>query len=317
MLSVRPAKSRGGFTLLEILVAMAILAFVSIFTAQSIQTALKNRAKIQGEIDEVSALRDALKIMENDINHAFNHKDINISLYNETAKAWNKKIEEAKAKAQGGAPKQPQPDAPKHGDPTSNPTTDPLPPGADPYANLEPMRLRTEVILTHFVGTPEKLDFTSLSNVRISSEERTSDQAEIGYSLKSCRSRSDREKSSQCLIRRVSTLIDDNIEEGGEETPLLENVTKLEFRYLGFVSPTEWVKDWYSNERGDERTRNAFPYAVEVTIEVQDKNSEKKSKPLRMTLVAAIRNPNNPQKKEEGAADATGSGQPAGQPGGP
>lgn len=287
--------TKRGFTLLEVLIAMAILAFVSLFTAESIRKALQNRQKIQAEIESVSAVRDALKVMENDINRAFNHRDVNIQLYNETAKERNKKIDEAKGKS--GQPVQPT--TPPPSPPTTPP---PAPAGADPYASMEPMKLKEEKILTHFMGEQEGLNFSSLSNARISSEERTSDQAEIGYRLKECRSRADRKRSTRCLFRRVATLIDDDILLGGEETPLVEDVQKLEFRYLGAVSPTEWVANWYTNERGDDRTKNVFPFAVEVTIEVQNKE-DKASKPVRMTMVAGIRNPNNPPPKPQVGPD--------------
>lgn len=290
--------NRRGFTLLEIIIAISILAFVSLFTAQAIQKALSNRAKVQGDIERVSAVRDALKVMESDINKAFNHTDINIQLYNETAKERNKKIEEAKAK--GGA-----------GNITTtpgNPTTGS--PAADPYASMEPLKLKEEKRVTHFIGESGSLDFSSLSNARISSEERTSDQAEIGYSLKDCKSRADRNRSTKCLVRRIATVIDADIQAGGEETNLVEDVTKLEFRYLGPPDATQWLDSWYTNERGDDRTRGIFPYAVEVTLEVHN-TSDKLARPVRMTMVAAIRNPNNPAKKE-GDPNA-----PPGTPGGP
>ncbi|MGE0762065.1 MAG: type II secretion system protein GspJ [Bdellovibrionales bacterium] len=297
-----------GFTLLEILIAMAILAFVTIFTAQSISTALRNRTKIQGEIDRVGTVRDALKVMENDINKAFHHNDINIALYNAAAKERNRKIEEAKKGGSGamttGSPA---------GGGTTTTTGGVTTPTQNPYALMEPLKLKEEKILTQFMGEAEKLDFTSLSNARISSEERSSDQAEIGYFLKDCKSRRDRKKSSRCLYRRVSTIIDDDVTTGGDETALIENVQKLEFRYLGPPSPPEWINLWLTNDRGDDRTKNVFPYAVEVTLEVHDVEN-KTAKPVRMTMVAGIRNPNNKDKNAEAEAQSAAA---AGMPSGP
>lgn len=287
-----------GFTLLEIIIAISILAFVSLFTAQSIQRALANRTKVQGEIERVSGVRDALKVMESDINRAFNHTDINIQLYNETAKERNKKIEEAKNK--GGA-----------GNITTTPgavTTGT--PASDPYAGMEPLKLKEEKKVTHFMGERESLNLSTLSNARISSEERTSDQAEVGYSVMDCKSRADRSRGTKCLVRRVATVIDADILTGGEETNLVEDVTKLEFRYLGPNDPTQWVDSWYTNDRGDDKTRGIFPYAVEVTLEVHN-TSDPLAKPVRMTMVAAIRNPNNPAKK------AVDPNLPPGTPGAP
>ena len=79
----KPLPSVRGFTLIEIIIAMFILAFLSVFTVQAIQNALKTKTKIQGEIDRNSTLRDALRIMERDINMAFNYHDAYIQLYNQ------------------------------------------------------------------------------------------------------------------------------------------------------------------------------------------------------------------------------------------
>lgn len=75
---------------------------------------------------------------------------------------------------------------------------------------------------------------------------------------------------------------------------MLENVQKFELRYLGPGHEKEWIDTWDSTEKGDVTTKGKFPYAVEITIEVQDKSSNSKDKPLRMTIVASVRNPNNP-----------------------
>ncbi len=289
--------SQRGFTLLEILIAVAILAFITAFTAQSIGTALRNRTKIQKEIDQVGSVREALKVMENDINRAFNFRDINIALYNETAKERNKKIEAAKAKGT------PPPATPPGGTPPAGGAPPPTP---DPYANMEPLKLKEEKVLTQFMGEADRLDFTALANARISSEERTSDQAEVGYTLGECKSRKERGKSSRCLMRRISPFIDDDVTEGGESTALLENVTRLEFRYLGGEDTTEWKKTWLTNERADEKNKGIFPNAVEVTIEVQN-TEDKSGKPTRMTLVASVRNPNNPPPKADPALGEEGA----------
>lgn len=299
-----------GFTLLEVLIAMAILSFVTIFTAQAISTALKNRTKIQSDIDRGATLRDALRVIENDINKAFHHHDINIELYNSAARERNRKIEEAKAGSQpngtpgsppaGGSP------APPTG-PTDGSSTIPT---QNPYANMEPLKLKEEKLVTQFLGESEKLDFTTLSNARFSSEDRTSDQAEVGYYLKDCKSRKDRKVSSKCLIRRISPILDAETSNGGEDTALLEHVTKLSFKYLGPPAGSEWTNRWTTNDPGDDRTRDIFPYAVEVSIEITppSEDPKQKPKPLAMTIVAGIRNPNN---KDKTATDTqSGDGTP-------
>ncbi len=274
----------SGFTLLEVLIAVVILAFISVFTVQSIQRALRDKARITRDIDRLSEVRGALRVMERDINMAFNYRDANIELFNQAQKArQNKKA--------GGGTKDPGGKAP------------PPPPTPPPPGTAEEFALKKEVRLTQFIGTGEELHFTSRSHVRTHTNQIAGDQAEIGYSVKSCKSRGNLSESSNCLWRRINPYIDDKVEEGGVETALLENVVTFELRYLG-PETEDWVTAWSSGEGADDSTRDKFPHAVEVTIETQNTKIAN-SKATRMTMVAAIRNPNNPKPppKTEGEAD--------------
>jgi prepilin-type N-terminal cleavage/methylation domain-containing protein len=268
-----------GFTLLEVMIAIVLLSFLSIFTSQSISRAIRSKEKIQKDLDKYSSVRDSLKVMERDINNAFNFQDFNAKLFNLSLK---ERAQMAKSQPAG----QPQPGQP------------PVQPGVNP-ANLpqnqfvEKYKQKVEWNYSVFNGEKAALDFAALSNVRMTEDDQVSQQAEIGYHLKSCRRRAQQNQSSNCLWRRVAPIIDDDPLKGGEETVLLENVETFSLRYLGPGKEKEWVDTWISGERGDALTKGKFPYAVEITIEVKDKNIEK-DKPLRMTIVAAIRNPNNP-----------------------
>ena len=74
------SKSAAGFTLLELLLAMSLMAFLSVMTMQSIQRALKTKAKLQKNIDLQSSIRDALRVMERDIQLAFHYRLYGASL---------------------------------------------------------------------------------------------------------------------------------------------------------------------------------------------------------------------------------------------
>jgi hypothetical protein len=103
-------------------------------------------------------------------------------------------------------------------------------------------------------------------------------------------------------------VIDDKIDEGGTKQVLLDNVNSLKLRYIGPENEQEWRQDWMSDDRGDAVTKNKFPYAVEITLEIQEKTE--KSKPLAMTVVAQLSFPNNQktteEKAEESVEDKTG-----------
>jgi prepilin-type N-terminal cleavage/methylation domain-containing protein len=284
-----------GFTLLEVIIAMMIMAFMSLFTVQAIQQALKTKTKVQREIDKSATLRDALRIMERDINMAFNYRDSSIELYNQAQLERRKRMK---------TPQNQQPAKDANGNPITPPGgSSGGPPGTNsPQLSEEQInertKLKVEKIYTQFIGEPTSLDFTTLSNVRMTEDSQVSSQAEIGYHLKSCRRRSTQGQSSQCLWRRVSNVIHDDITKSGEETVLLENVSDFKLRYLGVGHEEEWLDSWITTERGTEQSKGNFPYAVEVTIAVKDQDT--KDKELRMTMVAAIRNPNNKKKEQPG-----------------
>jgi prepilin-type N-terminal cleavage/methylation domain-containing protein len=277
-----------GFTLIEIVVAVAILAVLCLMTAQSIQRAVKTKVKIEKDIDRVSVVREALKVMERDINLAFNYRDINVDLYNAVGAA---------RQAAATTTNQPQAGTTTPGQP-AQPT--------QPQPAISPFVPKKQILLTQFLGSEKELYLTSLSNVRTQADVQESDQAAIGYFLKDCTNWINKSWHSNCLIRRVNPILTDDITKGGVETPLLENVTRFELRYLGPNHEKEWIKDWMSDgKNGDDTTKTKFPYAVEITIETRNKNIEN-DKPTLMTWVAALRFPNNPEPSASASPNPAG-----------
>ncbi|MCB0411552.1 MAG: prepilin-type N-terminal cleavage/methylation domain-containing protein [Bdellovibrionales bacterium] len=287
-----------GFTLIEIVVAIAILAVLSFYTAQSIQRAVQSKVKIQGDIERTSTLRSAIRVIEKDIQMAFNYRDPNIELHNRAGKERDKQKASDKAKGKGKSDD-------TSGAGPSEASGEGTPGSAEPFKPIE------EKILTQFAGTEETINFTSRNNFRTQADSQMSDEMEVGYYVEDCRKRSNSSISTKCLMRRTSNIIDDQIEDGGDSVALIEDVTRFKLRYLGYQENAEWQSQWRSDQGGDDVTKDHFPIAVEVTIEVQDKTKEK-SKPTSMTIVAEIRNPNNPIKEE--GADGQNQGEPA--PGG-
>lgn len=267
-----------------------LLATISIFTSQAIQRALAAKTKVQKDIDKNALLRDALKVMERDINLAFNYRDIYAQLYNQAQDERRKAAQNSQVQNPGSS---------STGIPPTPPRAPTAPPPPLSEADAAKYKHKEIKVWTQFIGEPEQMSFTSLSNIRMMEDSPISSQAEIGYHIKSCRRRSTQEQSSKCLWRRVSNYIHEDITKEGEETVLLENITEFKLRYLGPGREEEWVDTWMSNERGDDMTKSKFPYAVEITIEVKDPNPAAKDKSLRMTTVASIRNPNNPPPKTQ------------------
>lgn len=75
-----------GLTLLEVLITLAILSVLMLFANRSIQSGIASKVKIQEQVDQMGRLRDALRIMEKDINLAFHYRDIETELQTEVKK---------------------------------------------------------------------------------------------------------------------------------------------------------------------------------------------------------------------------------------
>lgn len=116
------------------------------------------------------------------------------------------------------------------------------------------------------------------------------DFVEVGYRLRSCK-RPGSEESSTCLVRRLSTLVDTKVTEGGDETVLLEGVTEFSLRYIGKDLP-DWVQAW-NGVSGDPNVRNRFPELVEVSLSVRHV-SRGVPRNISMQIIAAPRLVNNP-----------------------
>jgi general secretion pathway protein J len=244
----------NGFTLLEIIIAITILAIISTLTATNIQKSVKFKAKLDLDLADYAAVRDALAIISEDINKAFHWVDINEELK-------KKMISEAAAKGQP-------------------------PPFATPIpGSVTAQTIPTEK-LTAFVGDKESLYLTTLSHQRTRIDSAESDQAKIGYYIKEVKSMHDG-KPTKALIRRESIILDDDVTKGGTETLLLENIKLLKFRYLG-GDEKDWLDEWKSTSSIDSKFSNKFPEAVEISIE-----TERDKRNVKLATVAAVHSPNN------------------------
>lgn len=262
----------SGFTLLEVILAITILATMAVISTQALTRALKARTKIQAEVDDVSALRDSLRMIRSDINLAFHHRD------------FEKEMQDIATK------------------PVS-PTTTPFG-GGNPAEPQGPQRqTRRYDPTTQFIGDESQVNFVTLNSGRMSSAVIQADFVEVGYSLKSCNNLTTN-KASSCLYRRVQNIIDEDVKTGGNEIVMLENVSEFKLRYIG-ETKQDWVNEWNSsNSATDGGTRGRFPESVEVSLGIE-REFEGKPKSYSMQLVIPIHFPNNPPR---GGSSGTGAG---------
>ena len=265
----------SGFTLIEIMVALLILSVLTMLTAQSYKAAIDNRNFVSKEISRDAQLADTLRIMRNDIAAAFHYQNIFCKMDQDLASGGTNPNAAA-------APAQNQPFTGGFGNgqqasPSGSPS--PCPPA-----------------VTGFVGSTDSLYFTSLSNTRTLRDSQESDQAKVGYFLKSCKSHATKSQT-QCLYRAISPLLDEKIETPGPESLLLENVEEFKLRYLG-PKHEDYLDEWKtataaSAGGSDDVAKVNFPYAVEITLTILDKGNPKE-KPLTQTVLAPNYFVNNP-----------------------
>ncbi len=264
--------SKKAFTLLEVILAITILATMALVTTQALTRALKARTKIQAEVDDVSGLRDSLRMIRSDINLAFHHRD------------FEKELQDIATKS-------------------ASPTT--TAPGAVDGAQGPPRQTRRYDPTTDFVGDETTVNFVTLNSGRLSSAVVQADFIEVGYSLKSCNNLTTN-KSSSCLYRRVQNIIDEDVKAGGNEIVMLENVSEFKLRYIG-ETKQDWVNEWNSSRSAvDGGTRGRFPDSVEVSLAIE-REFEGKQKTYSMQLVVPVHFPNNPARSGGGTPNTFGA----------
>lgn len=276
--------NKRGFTLVETIITLMIMAVLTIMAARTIQQAFRARTKIQNQIDQISQVKDTLRLMERDINLAYHHLD------------FQKELADELAKTQKPPPNQGNP----NGNLLSPPPPPPLQPGNQPGVPSNNPFLKTENRVsptTQFYAKESEMHFVTMNTVRLIKDSPQADFGEISYYVDTCKFRPDKKfESGKCLFRRTSPLVDKEPTKGGSSTQLLTDVTEFNLRFYSLIQK-DWRKDWNSKEEaGDNNTKNRYPEAIEVNLTVEpppkDPKTEKKKK-ISLQLVIPIHFPNN------------------------
>ncbi|PWU17232.1 MAG: general secretion pathway protein GspJ [Bdellovibrio sp.] len=262
-----------GFTMLEILIVLALLSFLTINIAVTIRNGFKTRIKVQQQVEDMSQVRDALRVIQRDLSQAFHYRDLEEEFRAELKKATTGGTS-AVAGIAGSAP----------------------PP--DPKEQERKQNRQNPV--TQFVGHDNEMYFATENGSRMSADLKQADFIKVGYSLRSCR-RPGSEESSQCVIRKSSPFVEGDITRGGVDVVLISDVSEFKLRYFG-NGKQDWVTDWDSTA-SDSVTQNAYPAVVEVSLAIE-RGKEKKKK-IFMQSIVEIHFPNNEEKS--GAAHTTPS----------
>ncbi|MCE3010991.1 MAG: GspJ family type II secretion system protein [Proteobacteria bacterium] len=284
--------NKKGFTLLEIMIVLAIMATLAVLAAQSLQQSVNSKIKVQKNIDEMSRVRDALKIIEKDINLAFHYRDLEQEM-NILIREKRKTL--CLGQTSGSTTTTLQPGTPPP-TPSGATATNKCPPldtngctgPEDPLCKKSEARLSPT---TEFKGNEHEISFATLNSGRTSEGIAQADYLKVGYSVRNCKPPGQTEMSTRCLLRRSSSWLEGDITRGGEETILLSNIEEFSLRYLGQGSQ-DWISEWDSAQ-GDAVSKGKYPDLVEISLTTAEGEGDRKKK-ISMQIVAQVRFTNPP-----------------------
>lgn len=275
--------SSKGFTLIEVMISVVIMAVLSLLTYQAIRTASQNRGKVQELLRNEAKLGDALRVLEHDVSRAFHYRNIHFEVLSASRKELQRANQQPGGNNQGSDGQQNQ-----------------VTPSEALSASLQ-APLRPPPNYSGFVGDEASLYLTTLSNYRTLSDVPQSDQLTVGYWLDECPRREGSNPVGKCLLRSQKYFLERDIEKVGDVDVVVENVQMLKFRYFG-LGQDDWVDRWSSIETGEDFSRNKFPLAVEISLSLYtaDEPAPGQTAPptLQRTIIVPIRFPNNPEGSE-------------------
>lgn len=244
MRSDKTSKLTSGFTLIEMMIAMTILAFIALAVYNNTVQTYKLRDNVEQEGDFFNALRVTLDLMGRDIGQMYSPKIA--ALPGESGKAQSNTQQNSTGTfASNGA------------------SADPTEFWGSPINQfgVRPSRLQ---------GEATKLMFVSNGHMRLFRDSHESDFAKITYALEEDSDKANSRKTT--LVKRENTAAFDDEEKKEDEVryPLLTNVKKLEFSFLD-GEKDQWHPRW---DTASADHKDKFPDVIQVTIEVNYPNSE-------------------------------------------
>jgi general secretion pathway protein J len=201
---------RRGFTLLEIIVAVAITAAIGATIAAAFTSGFRAKEMVESEAEQYRGLRTSFDRMVREIGAAFVSDRYDVRRYRD------------------------QSDRP-----------------------------------TNFIGSRDRLVFTSLAHQRLYADAKESDQMVVEYSVKTS-TKKGTAHSQQDLMRRENPNVygEDKMERGGAEEVLLEDVKRIEFSYWD-SDQKDWVNDWDTRKL---EKKSILPTRVRFTVVRSDES---------------------------------------------
>lgn len=249
MRSNSPRNSESGFTLLEVLIAICILSFISVGIYQAVSETFKIRESISTEGDFYNGIRLSMNILQRDLT----------LLYSPISQL-------PKPKPVGspppGVPAQPVSQL----QPSISAEALQLDPNLGQLTDFwEPAMNASGIRLSRFVGTDNKITFISNSHLRVYKDSSESEFARITYEF----IQDDQDKEFKMLVKTENTdtfnLETRSSDPFSRTYPLLHGVRTFKFRFYR-KDKDEWGPSWDTDK---DEFRYMYPDIVELTLEVQ------------------------------------------------
>lgn len=229
-----PAPNKG-FTIVEIMLAIALLATITALTWSSISSMYRTRDLIELRTERYQVMRIAMDRMTTEIGSAY-----------------------MAGEQFGGEPL---------------PGEEFVEPANEEEAEAALAAALTEPIQFGMIARDDELNFTSFAHLRTVEGERASHHAEIGYFVRTARS--DDGDMVKKLMRREDTTPDDDITRGGVIYTMYEDIESIQFEYwdpgsvelgtLEEIAQGRWVKSWDTTQR---EHAGRLPQRVRITLEL-------------------------------------------------
>ncbi len=260
MVSARKKQSlrerTAGFTLLEVLISITILIFISLAIYQSMTQTFRMRDVLIREGDFYNGIRLSMGLVERDLN----------MLFSPVAYLPPK----PKTPQRPGFPGQPggfgqQPGA-------QPPTQDELETAAELGKLTDfwlPSTVKTGVRLSRFVGEEQKMSFITSSHQRLYKDRPESEFVKVTYELREEKDEDYRLEGARTLVKIVDTNVFDDEEKKDtwkKAYYILPGVKTMTFRYFR-RDKKSWQNKW-DNGKTDDDLNGKYPDLVEIKIEV-------------------------------------------------
>ncbi|MBA2664197.1 MAG: prepilin-type N-terminal cleavage/methylation domain-containing protein [Bradymonadaceae bacterium] len=231
----RRAGAAAGFTLVEVLIAVSIMAAITVVVWASVSNMFETRDFMEERYERFQIVRLSMNRMATEIGGAY-----------------------VAGAAHGGEP--------LPGEEETGQDEEEEEEGAQ-----RARRNYREPVQFGLIGRADRIDFTSFSHVRTIEGERASHHAEIGYFVR--RGRSEDGRTVSQLMRRSDTTLDDNITRGGTIYVMVPEIESIKFEYwdsgevqLGTtkeIAQGRWVSDWDTTRR---QFAGRLPPRVRITM---------------------------------------------------